>query len=54
VVILYLRFGQSIGSIFKGQEVEEGKLFFLHFLTLEYGTDTLSRNAGKVLPLDAA
>jgi hypothetical protein len=27
---------------------------FLDFLTLDYGTDTLSRNVGKGLPLDAA
>jgi hypothetical protein len=38
VVILYRRFG----PIFKGQEVQED------------GTDTLSRNVGKGLPLDAA
>jgi hypothetical protein len=31
---------------FKGQEV--------HFLTLDDGTDTLSRNVGKALLLDAA
>jgi hypothetical protein len=42
--------GQCIGSIFKSQEV----LFFLDFLTLEDGTDTLSRNVGKGLPFDAA
>jgi hypothetical protein len=29
-------------------------LLFLDFLTLEDGTDTLSRNVGKGLPLDAA
>jgi hypothetical protein len=29
-------------------------LFFLDFLTLEDGTDTLSRNVGKELPLNAA
>jgi hypothetical protein len=32
----------------KGQEVLE------HFLTLEDGTDTLSRNVGKGLPFDNA
>jgi hypothetical protein len=31
-----------------------GFLLFLDFLTLEDGTDTLSRNVGKRLPLDAA
>jgi hypothetical protein len=40
VVVLYL-------PIFKGQEVQD-------FLTLEDETDTLSRNVGKGLPLDAA
>jgi hypothetical protein len=34
------------GPIFKGQED-------LDFLTLEDGTDTLSRNVGKVLLFDA-
>jgi hypothetical protein len=28
--------------------------FLLNFLTLEDGTDTLSRNVGKGLPFDAA
>jgi hypothetical protein len=41
VVIPYRRFGH----IFKSQE---------YFLALEDGTDTLSRNVGKRLPLDAA
>jgi hypothetical protein len=36
------------------KESQEEKLFFLDFLTLEDGTDTLSRNVGKGLPLDAA
>jgi hypothetical protein len=40
--------GQRIGSIFKGLEVQEEK----DFLTLEDGSDTLSRNIGKGLPLD--
>jgi hypothetical protein len=31
-----------------------GNLFFLDFLTLENGTDTLSQNVGKELPFDAA
>jgi hypothetical protein len=30
------------------------KAFFVDFLTLEYGTDTLSRNVGKGLPPHAA
>jgi hypothetical protein len=38
-------------QIFKGQEVF---LDFLDFLTLEDRTDTLSRNVGKELPLNAA
>jgi hypothetical protein len=38
--------GQRIGSIFKGHESG--------ILTLEDGTDTLSRNVGKQLPHDAA
>jgi hypothetical protein len=42
--------GQRIGPILKGQEAQE----YLYFLTLEDGTDTLSRNVGKVVPLDAA
>jgi hypothetical protein len=42
--------GQSFGPIVKVQEV----LFFLGFLTLEDGTEMLSRNVGKGLPLDAA
>ena len=49
VVILYRRSGQHIGPIFKGQEVQEEDFF-----TLEDGTDRLSRNVGKGLPLDAA
>jgi hypothetical protein len=39
LLILYRRFGTRVGPIFKGQED---------------GTDTLSRNVGKGLPLDAA
>jgi hypothetical protein len=42
--------GQCIGLIFTGQEVQEENDFF----NLEDGTDTLSRNVGKGLPLDAA
>jgi hypothetical protein len=34
----------------RGKNVE----VFLAFLTLEDGTDTLSRNVGKGIPLDAA
>jgi hypothetical protein len=40
---------QHIGPIFKGQEIQED----LDFLTLEDGTDTLSWNVGKELPLYA-
>jgi hypothetical protein len=42
--------GQRVSPIFKGQEFQEEK----DFLTLEDGTDTLSRNVGKHLPLDVA
>jgi hypothetical protein len=34
--------------------VGAGVLLFLDFLNLEDGTDTLSQNVGKGLPLDAA
>jgi len=44
VVIPYGRFRANY-LIFKGQEI------FLDFLTLEDGTDRLSRNVGKELPL---
>jgi hypothetical protein len=43
--------GQPIDPILKGQEVPRGKT---DCLTLKGGTDTLSRNVGKGLPLDAA
>jgi hypothetical protein len=43
VVIIYRRFGTTYRSHLQG-----------HFLTLEYGTYTLSRNVGKGLPLDPA
>jgi hypothetical protein len=39
-----------MGPIFKVQKVQE----VLDFLTPEDGTDRLSRNVGKELPLDAA
>ena len=51
---------QRICPIFKCQEVQEEKKdgktvqAGLDFLILEDGTDTLSRNVGKGLPLDAA
>jgi hypothetical protein len=45
--------GQRVDPICKGQEVQE-VLFFLAFLLLEDGIDTLSRNVGKGLPFDAA
>jgi hypothetical protein len=47
MVILHRRFGTTYRFIFKGSEV------FLEFLTFEDGTDMLSRNVGKGLPLDA-
>jgi hypothetical protein len=60
VVFLYGRFGitykshlqgsrgpQPIGPIFKDQDVQD-------FLTLEDGTNKLSRNVGTELPLNAA
>jgi hypothetical protein len=43
---------QDISSIFKGQEVRD--ILLLDSLTIQDGTDTLFRNVGKVLPLDAA
>jgi hypothetical protein len=53
VVIYYRRFGTTIGPIFKGQESFLDFHFF-GFFTLEYGTNGLSRNVGKKLPLLAA
>jgi hypothetical protein len=47
MLMLYRRFGQPIRPIFKGQEE-------LDFLSLEDGSDRLSLNVGKALPLDAA
>jgi hypothetical protein len=44
---------QSIGPIFKGQEVQE-KSFLLGLLALEERTDEMSRNVDKQLPHDAA
>jgi hypothetical protein len=41
-------------SLHKPRVSVAGFLLFLDFLTLEDGTDTLSRNVGKGLPLDAA
>jgi hypothetical protein len=34
--------------------VKKSYVFFLDFLTIQGGTDTLSRNVGKQLPRDAA
>jgi hypothetical protein len=48
VVILYRRFGTTYRYHLQGSTL------FLAFLTLKDGTDTLSRNVGKGLPLDAA
>jgi hypothetical protein len=44
VVILYWRFGKTIGPIFKGQE---------DFMILEDETNGLYRNVGKGLSLSA-
>ena len=44
--------GHTIGHIFKGQEIQDDS--FLDFLTLEDGTDRLSRNVGKELALHDA
>jgi hypothetical protein len=41
-------------SLHKPRVSLAGFLLFLDFLTLEDGNDTLSRNIGKGLPLDAA
>jgi hypothetical protein len=38
----------------RGRREERLSIFSLDFFTLEDGTDTLSRNVGKGLPLDAA
>jgi hypothetical protein len=51
VVILYWRFGTTYRSRTEGSRIPRQKFFFL---TVENGTDTLSRNVGKALPLDAA
>jgi hypothetical protein len=47
-VVPYRRFGTPIGPISKGQVVQE------ELLTVKDGTNMLSRNVGKVLPLYAA
>jgi hypothetical protein len=41
---------QPIGRILKGQEIQEEKDFLAH----ENGTDTLFRNVGTEIPLNAA
>jgi hypothetical protein len=51
VVILYRRFGANYRYQLKWARSPR---LFLSFLTLEYGTDTLSRNVGKGLPIYAA
>jgi hypothetical protein len=43
--------GQHIGTVFKGQKKSKKNP---RFFTFEDGTDTLSRNVGKELPLLAA
>jgi hypothetical protein len=40
-------------NIAQGQEVQQENIFSLDFLILEDGTDTMFRNVGKELPLDA-
>ena len=49
MVVLYRRLGTTYRSYFQGQEVQEEDV-----LTLENGTDRLSRNIGAELPLNAA
>jgi hypothetical protein len=59
-MILEVRFAlfwditQSRVEIFNDVSVQRILLLFLNFLTHEDGTDTLSRNVGKGLTLDAA
>jgi hypothetical protein len=50
VVILYRRLGTTYRSHLQGSRSPRR----VGFLTIEDGTDTLSRNVGKGLPLDAA
>jgi hypothetical protein len=50
VALLYRRFGTTYRSHLQGSRNQEDFDFF----TIEDGTDTLSRNVGKGLPLDAA
>jgi hypothetical protein len=52
VVILY----ESVGTTYRSrlQGFKKSNAASLDFLTLEDGTDTLPRNVGKGLPLDAA
>jgi hypothetical protein len=47
VVILFRRFGKPIGPMITVQEVQEG------YLTLEDGSDMLSRKVGTELQLNA-
>jgi hypothetical protein len=56
IVILYRRFGAAYRSHLQGSGSprRSKKKLFLDFLTLEDGTDMLSRNVGKGLPLNAA
>jgi hypothetical protein len=55
LVVLYRRFGTTIGPIFKGQKSKKKGLgaFLLDFLTFEDGIDRLYRNVGTELPLNA-
>jgi len=54
MVIPYHRFGTTCLLQLKGQESKKKADFLLGFFTPEDGTDRLSRNVGKELPLLAA
>jgi hypothetical protein len=52
VVIVYRRFGTAYRSHLQGSRSQNQEVV-LKFLILEYGSDTLSRNVSKGLPLGA-
>ena len=54
VVISYRHFGTTYGSHLQDERNSRANPTFLDFLTLEDGTDRLSRNVGKELQLCAA
>jgi hypothetical protein len=55
MVILYRRFGTAYPSHLQdSRSLRSFFVCFVGFLTLEDGTDELSRNVGKRLPFDAA